>query len=98
VTIAGYKTGGIPEVIEEMREWGGRPEATLHIYGGKLPAPQAAFANSAMAHAQDFDQTHQFGVGHVMVSLLPVCLAAAEMGLDKAADASQFVRDSLVLL
>ena len=79
VTIAGYKAGGIPEVIAQMREWGGKPEATLHVYGGKLPAPQAAFANSAMAHAHDFDHTHQFGVGHVTVSLLPVCMAAAEM-------------------
>ena len=79
VTIGGYNTGGIPEVIEQMRDWGGKPEASLLIYGGKLPAPQAAFANSAMAHAQDYDHTHQMGVGHVMVSLLPVCLAAAEM-------------------
>ena len=79
VTIAGHNAGGIPEVIEQMRDWGGKPEASLLIHGGKLPAPQAAFANSAMAHAHDFDHTHQFGVGHVMVSLLPVCLAAAEM-------------------
>ena len=79
VTIAGHNAGGIPEVIEQMRDWGGKPEATLLIHGGKLPAPHAAFANSAMAHAHDFDHTHQFGVGHVMVSLLPVCLAAAEM-------------------
>ena len=79
VTIAGYNAGGVPEVIEQMRDWGGKPEATLLIYGGKLPAPQAAFANSAMAHAHDFDHTHQFGVGHVTVSLLPACLAAAEM-------------------
>ena len=78
-TIAGYNAGGIAEVIAQMREWGGKPEATLHVYGGKLPAPQAAFANSAMAHALDFDHTHQFGVGHVTVSLLPVCMAAAEM-------------------
>jgi len=79
VTIGGYNTGGIPEVIEQMRDWGGKPEASLLIYGGRLPAPQAAFANSAMAHAKDYDHTHQMGVGHVMVSLLPVCLAAAEM-------------------
>jgi 2-methylcitrate dehydratase PrpD len=79
VTIAGHNAGGIPEVVEQMREWGGKPEATLMIHGGQLPAPQAAFANSAMAHAHDFDHTHQFGVGHVTVSLLPVCMAAAEM-------------------
>ncbi|MBT3374107.1 MAG: MmgE/PrpD family protein [Lentisphaerae bacterium] len=79
VTIGGYNTGGIPESMEQMRDWGGKPEASVLIYGGKLPAPQAAFANSAMSHAQDYDHTHQMGVGHVMVSLFPVCLAAAEM-------------------
>ena len=79
VTIAGYRAGGIPEVVAQMREWGGKPEATLHVYGGKLPAPQAAFANSAMSHALDFDHTHQFGVGHVMVSLWPAAMAIAEM-------------------
>lgn len=79
VTIAGHNAEGIGEVVQQMREWGGKAEAALLIHGGKLPAPQAAFANAAMAHAHDFDHTHQLGVGHVMVSLLPACLSAAEM-------------------
>ena len=79
VTIAGYNAGGIAEVIAQMRDWGGKPEATLLIHGGKLPAPQAAFANSAMAHACDYDEQHKFGTAHGMVSVLPACLAAGEM-------------------
>lgn len=78
-TISGYNAEGIAEVVAQVRDWGGKPEATLLVHGGKLPSPQAAFANSAMCHAQDFDHTHGMGVGHVMPSLLPVCLAVAEM-------------------
>ncbi|MEW6358824.1 MAG: MmgE/PrpD family protein [Planctomycetota bacterium] len=79
VTIAGYNSGGVREVVDQMRDWGGKPEATLLIYGGKFPSPNAAFANSAMAHALDFDQVHKPSSLHIMVSVLPVALAAGEM-------------------
>ncbi|NOZ24235.1 MAG: MmgE/PrpD family protein [Planctomycetes bacterium] len=75
-TISGYNAPGIPEVIEQMREWGGKPEATALIHGDKLPAPNAAFANSALAHALDFDEVH--AALHIMVSVFPATLAAAE--------------------
>ncbi|HBE02618.1 MAG TPA: hypothetical protein DC049_09095, partial [Spirochaetia bacterium] len=78
--IAGYKAEGIPEVLEQLMDWGGKEESTVLIYGKKLPAPLAAFANSAMTHAFDFDHSHQpSGLGHILPSVLPVCLAAAEI-------------------
>ncbi len=78
--IAGYKAEGIPEVIEQLLDWGGKEEATVLIYGRKLPAPLAAYANSAMSHAFDYDHSHQPSmVGHILPSVLPVSLAAAEM-------------------
>ena len=79
-TIAGYKAEGIPEVIEQLLDWGGKEESTVLIYGRKLPAPLAAFANSAMSHALDYDHSHQPSmVGHILPSVLPVSLAAAEI-------------------
>ena len=79
-TIAGYKAEGIPEVIEQLLDWGGKEESTVLIYGKKLPAPLAAYANSAMSHAFDYDHSHQpSGLGHILPSVLPVSLAAAEM-------------------
>ena len=79
-TIAGYKAEGIPEVIEQLLDWGGKEESTVLIYGKKLPAPLAAYANSAMSHAFDFDHSHQpSGLGHILPSVLPASLAAAEM-------------------
>ncbi|HBE01714.1 MAG TPA: hypothetical protein DC049_04475 [Spirochaetia bacterium] len=79
ISIAGFHADGMKAVIDQMTEWGGKREASLWVSGKKLPSPHTVFANSAMAHAYDFDQTHQLGVGHIMVSLLPVCLALAEM-------------------
>jgi hypothetical protein len=39
VAIGGHRAGGVPEVVEQVRDWGGKPEATLLIYGDRLPAP-----------------------------------------------------------
>ncbi len=79
-TIAGYKAEGIPEVMEQLLDWGGKEESTVLIYGRKLPAPLAAYANSAMSHAFDYDHSHQPSmVGHILPSVLPVSLAAAEI-------------------
>ena len=78
--IAGYRAEGIPEVIEQLLDWGGKEEATVLIHGRKLPAPLAAYANSAMSHAFDYDHSHQPSmVGHILPSVLPVSLAVAEM-------------------
>lgn len=78
VTLAGCKAPGIPAVLEQLREWGGKPEARVLVYGDPLPAPMAAFANSTMAHALDYDEVHKPSCQHIMVSLFPVATAAAE--------------------
>ncbi|MGQ9584948.1 MAG: MmgE/PrpD family protein [Anaerolineae bacterium] len=77
--VAGWREPGIPPVVEQMREWGGREEATLWTYGGRLPAPNAAFANSCMTHALDFDDKEYASGLHIMSSVLPVSLAVGEM-------------------
>jgi 2-methylcitrate dehydratase PrpD len=77
--IAGWREEGIPPVVEQMRYWGGREEATLWTYGGTMPAPNAAFANSCMTHALDYDDKYYEGGLHIMSSVLPVSLAVGEM-------------------
>jgi 2-methylcitrate dehydratase PrpD len=77
--VAGWREEGIPPVVEQMRHWGGREEATLWTYGGAMPAPNAAFANSCMTHALDYDDKYYEGGLHIMSSVLPVSLAVAEM-------------------
>ncbi|MGD9579516.1 MAG: MmgE/PrpD family protein, partial [Syntrophorhabdus sp.] len=57
VTIAGFNAPGCREVVNLVKGWGGKPEATIVIDGTKVPAPWAALANSMMMHALDFVDT-----------------------------------------
>jgi 2-methylcitrate dehydratase PrpD len=56
---------------------GGPPQSTVLGFGGKLPAPWAAFANGAMAHCLDFDDRTPWGA-HAGSSLMPAAFALAE--------------------
>jgi 2-methylcitrate dehydratase PrpD len=60
-------------------EWGGAPQATILGYGDKVPAHHAAWVNGTMAHARDYDDTHDAAVLHAGVSVVPAALAAAEL-------------------
>ncbi len=66
------------EIVERSVRWGGAPEATVLVYGNRLPAPAAALLNAAMIHSNDYDDTHDPTAIHVFVTILPAILAAAE--------------------
>jgi 2-methylcitrate dehydratase PrpD len=78
VALAGCNAPGCREVVDLVKEWGGKPEATIMSYGGKVPSPSAAMVNSMMMHALDFDDTLDESALHAHVSVLPAALAAAE--------------------
>ena len=76
--LAGSGAPGAPEIVSQVREWGGRPESTVAVHGLKVPAPMAALANGVMAHAMDYDDT-QVGTGlHANVVVVPALLAMVE--------------------
>ncbi len=77
--LAGRHAPGIVAVIDQMRAWGGQPEATVLTGKDKVPAPNAAFANSAMIHALDYDDIHRPGSLHITSIIVPTVLAGAEM-------------------
>ncbi|MBI5968026.1 MAG: MmgE/PrpD family protein [Deltaproteobacteria bacterium] len=77
-TLAGNLAPGCPEVVSLVKEWGGAEESTIIGYGRKVPSPFAALANGTMAHAWDFDDTHDQAVLHAGVSVIPAALAIAE--------------------
>ncbi|MCX5326926.1 MmgE/PrpD family protein [Streptomyces sp. NBC_00120] len=64
-------------VIDLVREGGGRPEASVLAFGGKVPAMAAAFANGAMAHCLDYDDQTPWGQ-HCSSSIVPAVFAVAE--------------------
>lgn len=78
-TITAGSTAAIcPEVAAKYIDWGGKEESNVLVYSKKLPAPFAAMVNGTMAHARDFDDTHDDAVIHTGVSVIPAALAVAE--------------------
>ena len=77
-TIAGATAEGCQEVVNQVKEWGGKEEATILIHGGKVPAYNAALANSVMARAVDFCDGMIPGI-HLGSSSVPTALATAEL-------------------
>src|SRR3989304_8941153 len=76
--IAGAKAEGCEALVNQVRRWGGRKEATILLHGGKAPAHNAAFVNSAMARALDFCDGMVPGL-NLGSSSIPTALAAAEL-------------------
>ncbi len=77
--LAGSSAPGVTEALELAKEWGGTSQATVLAFGHKLPAHHAAWVNGTMAHARDYDDTHDAAVLHAGVSVVPAALAAAEL-------------------
>jgi 2-methylcitrate dehydratase PrpD len=76
--IAGATVDVTEAVLEQVREWGGKEEATILIHGGKAPAHNAALVNSVMARAVDFCDAAYPGI-HIGSAAIPAALAAAEL-------------------
>jgi 2-methylcitrate dehydratase PrpD len=78
VTLAGSgMEPAVRGVADLVLDAGGRQEASLLGFGGKVPAQSAAFANGVMAHCLDFDDQTPWGA-HPDSSVVPAVLALAE--------------------
>jgi 2-methylcitrate dehydratase PrpD len=78
-SMAGFRAPGAPEVLELVRDWGGKPEAQVLWSDLRVPAPQAAWINGIMAHACDYDDTHDKAILHGGISVVPAALAAVDV-------------------
>ncbi|MGC8969498.1 MAG: MmgE/PrpD family protein [Conexivisphaera sp.] len=98
VLVAGRDEPGCPIAVGIVRRWGGARESTILRHGDKVPAPNAAFANSVMARALDYDTAARPGL-HLSASTVIAALAVGEVtgasGID--ALASIAVGDDLAL-
>ncbi len=75
---SGSSAKGISELRDTTMFWGGNEQATVFSFGDKTSPPFAAFLNSAMGHANDFDDTHDGALNHGCVTLVPALLATCE--------------------
>lgn len=77
--MAGISANGVDTLLSMVVDWGGKPNANIWCTGHRVPAHHAAWVNGMMAHARDFDDTHDAAVLHAGVSVVPAALAAAEI-------------------
>lgn len=77
-TIAGSTAPGVAPVLKLLRNWGGKKESTIAIFGQKLPAYHAVLANVMMCHALEIDDSHFPSIVHATAPTLWAGLAAAE--------------------
>lgn len=76
--LGGSGAYGIQGLCEIVEWWGGRQESTIISFGIKVPCPNAAFVNSAMAHALDLDDTFMPGFIHPSSVVVPSAFAISE--------------------
>lgn len=76
--LAGTKAPGCSEAYELFKSFGGKEEATVLGFNSRMPCPHAAFINSVVSHALDFDDTLDEAAMHCYVSTLPAALSLAE--------------------
>ncbi|MBW1689495.1 MAG: MmgE/PrpD family protein [Deltaproteobacteria bacterium] len=80
VGLAGVREPGCREVVDLVKTWSSNAAgSTIIFYGDKVSPPEAAFANSVLMHALDFDDTLDSSAMHTHVSSLPAALALAEV-------------------
>ncbi len=93
----GVALGGVPEessraLREGLARLGLRGEGVVLGVADRLPAPQAALANGAAAHALEMDDTHQGGSIHLGAAVFPAALAAAHL---EGASGDTFLRAAI---
>ena len=76
--LAGSSAPGVAAVVDHLCDNGGKEETTIWSFGHRVPAEAAAFANGVMAHARDFDDTHDEAIVHANTSVLPAAMAVSE--------------------
>lgn len=77
-TIAGSSAPGVGNVLKLLAHWGGREEATVALFGLRLPAYHTVFANVMMCHALEIDDAHYPSIVHPTAPTLWSGLATAE--------------------
>jgi 2-methylcitrate dehydratase PrpD len=93
VTIGGSALEGIPEIVALVKDRGGKPESIIPVYGGAVPAPEAALAIGPMSRAMDLGDFHE-EAGHCSEYIIPALLAAT--GLKPKVNGKDFITALIV--
>ena len=82
-TLSGANGPGNTGLVDMVKSWGGKEESTIFVYGGKVPAHNAAMVNSGLARTYDFEAIGAFVEGvdlpsHISVTTVLTALATGE--------------------
>lgn len=66
------------DIVEFVKDVGGRKESSILVFGGKVPAMMAAFANGAMSHVLNYDDFVPEAFLHPTSPTLAAAFAVAE--------------------
>jgi 2-methylcitrate dehydratase PrpD len=75
--IGGANASGNQGLLDLVRGWSGKGQATILIHGGKALVQDAAMINAIMVRSYDFEE--QSPSAHQNATLIPVALALSEM-------------------
>jgi 2-methylcitrate dehydratase PrpD len=75
---AGRKAPGIAPLVDLERELSAAGKGSIYFTAHKLSLPAAAFCNSAMIHALDFDNNYPQADIHILSIVVPVAFACCE--------------------
>lgn len=81
--VLGSTAAGNDAFVDLVRQWGGKTEATVLAYGGKVPVQHAALANSTLARSFDYEALGPLVEGrsipaHLSGTTVPTALAMGE--------------------
>lgn len=88
LAVVGSSAETISELVELVKGWGGKEESSILVYGGKVPAPAAAFVLGPMTRALDMGDTHP-EAAHLCEHIIPALLAA--LGLRGSVTGKEFI-------
>jgi 2-methylcitrate dehydratase PrpD len=82
--IGGARAAGNEALVNLVKGWGGSPEATIFVHGGRVPAHNAAMVNSIMVRSFDFEPVNPLVDGiqlpaHISGTTVVTAFAAGEM-------------------
>lgn len=81
--MGGANAPGNPELVELVKEWGGKEEASVLIHGARVPTHNAAMVNSIMARSYDYGVMSPLVdgkrfVAHISETTVPTAITVAE--------------------
>ncbi|MGI8552011.1 MAG: MmgE/PrpD family protein [Dehalococcoidia bacterium] len=79
VIVAGSSGDDIERLVGWLERQGGPPTASVLVYGTRLPAAGAAWANAAMTRAREFDDSHDPTGDHTSTPIFAAALAVAHL-------------------